>query len=157
MTAPKFMIALFAGLALTPVTAARASDNVQVDADSMEVLDVEHKTIFRGNVIATRPTDKITGDQMVATTEEVKQTDGSSKTVTTFLDATGGITITTKTQSIKGAWAKFYIQEDRLEVGGSVMVVQGKNTVRGEKLTINLKTNHMVVSGGRVHGSFVPK
>jgi lipopolysaccharide export system protein LptA len=137
--------------------AAGASENVQVDADQMEVLDAEHRTIFRGNVIATRPTDQISSSEMVVTTEDVKQSDGSNKSVTTFLDATGGVTIKTKTQTIKGQWAKFYIQEDRLEVGGSVSVVQGKNTVRGNKLTINLKTNHMVVSGGRVHGSFVPK
>jgi lipopolysaccharide export system protein LptA len=157
MKATLNIIALGAALVLGSVQAAHASENVQVDADSMEVLDTEHRTIFRGNVIATRPTDQISSSEMVVTTQDVKQTDGSSKSITTFLDATGGVTITTKSQTIKGQWAKFYIQEDRLEVGGSVSVVQGKNTVRGNKLTINLKTNHMVVSGGRVHGSFVPK
>ncbi len=142
-------------LLFSPVLAL-AAENVQVDADSMEVLDAQHKTVFRGNVVATRPNDQITGAEMVVTTDDVKQTDGSVKTVTTFLDATGGVIIKTKTQTITGEWAKFYIQEDRLEVGGGVKVVQGKNTVRGSKLTINLKTKHMEVTGGRVHGSFVP-
>lgn len=134
----------------------RAADNVQVDADSMEVVDTDHKTIFRGNVIATRPTDQIASAVMIVTTDDVKQPDGSTKSVTTFIDATGGVVITTSTQKITGDWAKFYVQEDRLEVGGGVKVVQGKNTVKGVKLSINLKTNHMQVSGGRVHGSFVP-
>ena len=137
-------------------TAVFAAENVQVDADSMEVLDAQHKTIFKGNVIATRPTDQITGAEMVVTTADIKQPDGTMKTVTNFLDAKGGVKITTKTQTITGDWAKFYIQEDRLEVGGTVKVVQGKNTVRGNRLTINLKTKHMEVTGGRVHGSFVP-
>jgi lipopolysaccharide export system protein LptA len=128
-----------------------------VDADSMEVIDAEHRTIFRGNVVATRPTDKIVGDQMIVTTADVKQPDGSMKTVTNFLDAKGNVTITTKTQTITGDWAKFYIQEDKLEVGGNVQVLQGKTTVRGAKLVINLNSNHMQLSGGRVHGSFVPK
>jgi lipopolysaccharide export system protein LptA len=135
---------------------AHAADNVQVDADSMEVIDSEHKTIFRGNVIATRPTDQIASATMIVTTDDVKQADGSTTSVTTFIDATGGVTITTKTQKITGDWAKFYVQENRLEVGGGVKVVQGKSVVKGTKLSINLKTNHMQVSGGRVHGSFVP-
>jgi lipopolysaccharide export system protein LptA len=156
MTAHKSLFTLISILMLWPL-GLYAAENVQVDADSMEVIDTENKTIFRGNVVATRPSDQITSSEMVVTTAEVKQTDGTTKTITKFLTATGGVVITTKSQTIRGQWAKFYIQEDRLEVGGSVTVVQGKNTVRGAKLTINLKTNHMVVSGGRVRGNFVPK
>jgi lipopolysaccharide export system protein LptA len=94
---------------------------------------------------------------MIVTTAEVQQADGSVRSVTSFLDAKGHVTISTKSQTIKGDWAKFYIQEDKLEVGGNVVVVQGKNTVRGSKLVINLKTNNMQLSGGRVRGSFVPQ
>lgn len=155
MKAVKLSIAT-ALLLMGTLKVVHAADNVQVDADSMEVVDAEHKTIFRGNVIATRPKDQIASAVMIVTTDDVKQSDGSSKSVTTFIDATGGVVITTATQKITGDWAKFYVQEDRLEVGGGVKVVQGKNTVKGVKLSINLKTNHMQVSGGRVHGSFVP-
>jgi lipopolysaccharide export system protein LptA len=156
MTVRTAVLTAVAALSLWP-SSLMAAESVQVDADSMEVIDAEHKTIFRGNVVATRPSEQIASSEMIVTSSEVKQSDGSTKTVTNFLDATGGVVITTKSQTIKGQWAKFYLQEDRLEVGGSVSVVQGKNTVRGSKLTINLKTNHMVVSGGRVHGNFVPK
>ena len=136
---------------------AYGADNVLVDADSMEVFDAEHRTIFKGNVVATRPTDKIVADEMIVTTADIKQPDGTNKTVTNFLDAKGNVTITTKTQNITGDWAKFYIQQDKLEVGGNVRVEQGKTIVRGAKLVINLNSNHMQLSGGRVHGSFVPK
>lgn len=146
---------LFAGL--LHISAANAGENVLVDADSMEVIDAEHRTVFKGNVVATRPTDKIVSDLMIVTTADVKQPDGSMKSVTNFLDAKGNVTITTKTQTITGDLAKFYIQEDKLEVSGNVRVVQGKTTVRGAKLVINLNSNHMQLSGGRVHGSFVPK
>ena len=146
---------LLAGAAYVPL--AYAGDNVLIDADSMEVIDAEHRTIFKGNVVATRPTDKIVGDVMIVTTEDQKQSDGTVKAVTNFLDVKGHVIITTATQTIKGDWAKFYIQEDKLEVGGNVSVVQGKSTVRGTKLVINLKSNHLQMSGGRVHGSFVPK
>lgn len=147
--------AVLAGFIHMPV--AYSAESVLIDADSMEVIEAEHRTIFKGNVVATRPTDKIVADQMIVTTAEQKQSDGTVKTITNFLDAKGHVTITTATQTIKGDWAKFYLQEDRLEVGGNVSVVQGKSTVRGTKLTINLKSNHLQMSGGRVRGSFVPK
>ena len=80
--------------------AAYSADSVSIDADSMEVLDSGLRTIFKGNVVATRPSDKIVGDEMIVTTAEIKQADGTVKTVTNFLDAKGHVTITTKTQTI---------------------------------------------------------
>lgn len=150
-----FAATLLASFVQAPLS--YAGDSVLIDADSMEVIEFENRTIFKGNVVATRPTDKIVGDVMIVSTADQKQSDGTVKSVTNFLDVKGHVIITTATQSIKGDWAKFYIQEDRLEVGGNVSVVQGKSTVRGTKLTINLKSNHLQMSGGRVHGSFVPK
>lgn len=150
-----FAATLLASFVRAPLS--YAGDSVLIDADSMEVIEAENRTIFKGNVVATRPTDKIVGDVMIVSTADQKQSDGTVKSVTNFLDVKGHVIITTATQSIKGDWAKFYIQEDRLEVGGNVSVAQGKSTVRGTKLTINLKSNHLQMSGGRVHGSFVPK
>jgi lipopolysaccharide transport protein LptA len=144
-------------LLLASFSAARAADSVQIDADSMEVIDAEHRTIFKGNVVATRPTDKITSSQMVVTSEDQKQPDGTMQTVTTFIDATGGVVITTDSQTITGDAAKFNIPADRLEVTGNVRVVQGKTTVNSKKVVINLKTKHLQASGGRVHVGFVPK
>jgi lipopolysaccharide transport protein LptA len=144
-------------LLLASFSAARAADSVLIDADSMEVIDAEHRTIFKGNVVATRPTDKITSSQMVVTSEDQKQPDGTMQTVTTFIDATGGVVITTDSQTITGDAAKFNIPADRLEVTGNVRVVQGKTTVNSKKVVINLKTKHLQASGGRVHVGFVPK
>jgi lipopolysaccharide transport protein LptA len=136
---------------------AYAADTVQIEADSMEVIDAEHKTIFKGNVIAKRPTDKIVSSEMVVTSEDQKQADGTMQSVTTFIDATGGVVITTDSQTITGDSAKFNIPADRLEVIGNVRIVQGKTTVNSKKAVINLKTKHLQASGGRVRVGFVPK
>ena len=50
-----------------------AAGNVEVEADQMEIIDAEHKTIFSGNVISTRPSETIKADEMVVTSVEVKQ------------------------------------------------------------------------------------
>lgn len=135
----------------------RAAGNVEVEADQMEIIDAEHKTIFSGNVVSTRPSETIRSDEMIVTTSEVKQTDGTTKTITENVDAKGHVVITTKTQKITGDWAKFKIQTNELEVGGNVLVVQGESKLKGDRLVVDLNTNHLQMSGGRVKGSFVPK
>ena len=57
-------LAIIFGAALH-VNAARAADNVNIEADQMEVIDAEHRTIFMGNVVAVRPKDSIKSDVMV--------------------------------------------------------------------------------------------
>lgn len=137
--------------------AARAAESVNVEADQMEVIDAEHRTIFTGNVIAVRPKDSIKSDVMVVTSSDVKQPDGTMKSVTELLDATGNVLITTKTQKITGSAAKFYIQKDKLEVTGNVVLVQGTSVIKGSHLNVDLKTNRLLMTGGRPSASFVPK
>jgi lipopolysaccharide export system protein LptA len=150
----------FAILALALATmpmAAWAGDAVNVEADQMEIIDAQNQTIFRGNVVATRPTDQIKSDTMVVTSSDKTQDDGSTKSVTELLDATGNVTITTKKQIITGSSAKFFVQKDKLEVTGNVVVTEGTSVIRGTRLNVDLKTNHLTMTGGRVKTSFTPK
>lgn len=135
---------------------ARAGGTVEVEADSMEIIDAEHKTIFRGNVVAKRPTDTIKADEMTVLSTSEKQPDGTMKSVTDRVDAKGSVTILARDAHITGDWAKFDVVHDQLLVGGDVKVVQGSSVVRGQKLNVDLKTFHLNMTGGRVSGSFVP-
>ena len=69
----------------------------------------------------------------------------------------GNVTITTRKQIITGEWAKMDILANTLLVGGRVKLVEGKTTLQGEKLTVDLNTERTLMTGGRVKGSFVPK
>ncbi|MDE2384143.1 MAG: hypothetical protein KGO53_05945 [Alphaproteobacteria bacterium] len=157
--AKTFSAVAIAGLLALPLMrhAAHAASNVDVEADSMEIIDADHKTIFRGNVVAKRPSDTIQADEMVVSSSEQKQADGSSKSVTDFVDAKGNVTINTRDAVITGDWCKFDVLHDQLVVGGNVKLTQGESVVRGQKLNVDLKTFHLQMSGGRVSGSFLPK
>jgi len=136
---------------------AHAAGSVDVEADQMEIIDADHKTIFTGNVIAKRPTDTIKSDKMIVTSEDEKQDDGTTKSITKFVDATGNVTVVTKNATITGEWAKFDVPHDNMVVGGdSVRLVQGTSVILGKHLEVNTKTNHVQMTGGRVSGSFVP-
>ena len=137
---------------------AHAAGSVDVSADNMEIIDAEHKTIFRGNVVAVRTSDTTKSDQMTVTSADEKQTDGTSKSVTKFVDCQGNVNITTKTASITGDWCKLDVLNDKLVVGGAnVTLTQGQTLVNGKQLDVDLKTNRLNMTGGRVTGKFVPK
>ncbi len=123
----------------------------------MEILDADKKAIFRGTVVAVRGTDTIKSDEMVVDYADTKQADGTSKSEVSKLDATGHVTIVTKSQVITGTAAMMNIKANTLLVTGDVKVVQGKTVLRGQKLNVDLNLNKTVMSGGRVKGSFVPK
>ena len=154
----KFM-GLVAGLVLAlplQLHHAGAAGTVDVEADSMEIVDAEHKTVFRGNVVAKRPSDTIKADEMVVSASDQKQSDGTTKSVTDNVDAKGNVSIITRNALITGAWAKFDVIHDQLLVGGDVTVTQGTSVVHGQKLNVDLKNFHLQMSGGRVNGSFAP-
>jgi lipopolysaccharide export system protein LptA len=154
---------ILAGLAVIAMPhfafAAKATGNVQVEADQMEIIDTEQKTIFTGNVISTRPSETIKSDEMVVTNIDVKQPDGTLKSVTDKVNAKGNVVITTKTQTITGTLAVFNVQANTLEVTGAVRVVQGSTNLTGNRLVVNLDNNHLQMTGGkeRVKANFVPK
>jgi lipopolysaccharide export system protein LptA len=167
LSAPAVLVPLALALLLLPArpamsqtetpSSARAAQPVDVSANEMEILDKEKKAIFRGSVDATRGTTNLKSEVLIITYSEVKQPDGTSKTDATALEAKDNVTITTPREVITGDWAKYDPQTEKLVVGGSVKLVQGKSILTGEELQADLKTSQMKMTGGRVKGSFVPQ
>ena len=155
----KLMVSAFvlALMALPLRGAENVSTPVEVEANEMEIIDADKQAIFRGKVNAVRGSQNIRSDVMTVFYADVKQPDGTSKSQASKLDAKGNVTITTRKQVITGEWAKMDILANTLLVGGRVKLVEGKTTLQGEKLTVDLNTERTLMSGGRVKGSFVPK
>ena len=155
----KLMVSAFvlALMALPLRGAEKVSTPVEVEANEMEIIDADKQAIFRGKVNAVRGSQNIRSDVMTVFYADVKQPDGTSKSQASKLDAKGNVTITTRKQVITGEWAKMDILANTLLVGGRVKLIEGKTTLQGEKLTVDLNTERTLMSGGRVKGSFVPK
>lgn len=150
--------ALTVSVMMMPARIAHAEQGpVDVEANEMEIIDVDKQAIFRGAVDAVRGDQHIKSDLMTVYYADTKQPDGTSKSEVSKLDATGNVTVTTKNQIITGEWAKMDVSANTLIVGGHVKLVQGKTTLQGEKLNVDLNTNRTLMTGGRVRGSFVPK
>jgi lipopolysaccharide export system protein LptA len=137
--------------------ATKAGDSIDVESDRMEVSDADKTSVFTGNVVAKRPDMTLNADKLVVNYTEAKQSDGSSKNEVSNFDATGHVVIVTKKQKVTGEWAKLNYKTNDLVVGGNVTVTQGATVLKGPKLEANLDNDQMVMTGGRVRGSFVPK
>lgn len=147
-------------LALMPQAKAQTSTSngaVDIEASEMEILETDKRAVFRGDVVAKRPTDTIRCAEMVVYYVDVKQADGTSNTEVDKLDCKSSVTIVTATQTITGDLAIFHLRQNLLDVTGNVKVVQGKTVLRGPHLTVDLKTKRTKMTGGRVTGRFVPK
>lgn len=130
---------------------------VDIESNEMEILENANQAIFRGNVIAKRPKDTISCQEMLVSYKDVKKADGTTSSDVEKLDCTGDVRIKTETQDISGEKAQFLLLKDQLTVTGNVTVVQGKTVLKGPQLFVDLKTRNTRMTGGRVKGKFVPK
>jgi lipopolysaccharide export system protein LptA len=77
------------------------------------------------------------------------------------LDATGPVTVISKTQVATGDNGSYDKAEDKVRLIGHVTLSDGQNVTKGDKLTYDLKNGLATVDtsakSGRVHGQFTPK
>jgi lipopolysaccharide export system protein LptA len=139
-----------------PKAEKKPQKDVDIESDSMEILEKDKKAIFKGSVKLVRGDTTINSDVMVVTYADVKQPDGTNKTEVTFLDGEGNVKIVTKNQTVTGQKMHMDVKKNTLLVTDTVKVVQGKTIMNGQRLFSDLNTNRSEMTGGRVKGSFVP-
>jgi lipopolysaccharide export system protein LptA len=142
---------------------------VKIDAGSLEVRDKSKIATFSGNV------QVVQGDTTLRckTLQVFYDQDGSGNAMTAAkpgpagqgkirrLEARGNVVVTQKEQTATGETGIFDMAENTVTLNGNVMISQGTNTLKGEKLVVNLTTgvSHIEAgkgSGGRVQGLFLP-
>jgi lipopolysaccharide export system protein LptA len=138
------------------VTQPKVEKDVNIESDSMEIVEKEKKAIFKGNVKLVRGGTTIYSAVMVVSYADAKQPDGKNKTEITFLDGEGNVKIVSKSQTVTGQKMHMDVKKNTLLVTETVKVVQGKTIMNGQRLFSDLNTNRSEMTGGRVKGSFVP-
>ena len=132
-------------------------DPIQIEADSLEVLDRDHNAVFTGNV-NVRQRDTVLKTQRLKVFYEgnaadgaAQATTGSSQKIRRF-EAEGRIMINQKDQTVTGDRGWFDMRSQTAQVTGAVVLTQGKNVARGDKLSVDLATGRYKLenTGGRV-------
>jgi len=84
----------------------------------------------------------------------------------TKLEAKGEVVITSdKDETTTSDWAIYDFRSDLVNIGGNVVLTQGQNVLKGDRLVIDLKTGesrfentgNTAAGGGRIRALFMPK
>jgi len=128
---------------------------VDIEADSMEVLEDRNMVIFTGNVRAVKGDTKLFAKRLEVYLD--KKEDGKDEVREVV--ASGGVRIVKPGMTITGQRARMDIKRDLAWVTGNVVVKRADAVIRGQKLFANLRTNVTRVDAGkrRVRATFTTK
>jgi lipopolysaccharide export system protein LptA len=141
---------------------------VQIEAATLEVRDKDKVATFSGNVHVTQGDTNLRSKSLVVFYDQ--GSDSPMKTAQPGpggqqsirrLEAKGGVVVTQKDQTATGDNASFDMRTNTVTLLGNVLVTQGQNVLRGDRLIVDLTSGiSRVESGkagqGRVQGLFVP-
>jgi lipopolysaccharide export system protein LptA len=129
---------------------------IQIEADRLEVHDEQSLAIYRGNVRVLQ------GDTLLEAPElriffKGEATAGEvAGGKVTRIEAGPGVTVRSGDRVASGDNAVFNMAEDLITIQGNVILTQGQNVVRGERLVVNLATKEGRIEGGRVQTLITP-
>lgn len=126
---------------------------VDLEADSLDVNDMQKVAVFRGDVDAKQDGFAITCAELsayykgeaglldAAAPGAAPKEGGSQSAELTRIEARKNVRVTSKDgQTATGDWADFDAKANKIVMGGNVVLSKGKSMVRGTRLLIDLTT-----------------
>jgi len=153
--AAKQLASTAAGAAGSPLGVFKTDPSAPIDIESarLDVDDRAKQATFKGDVRVVQ------GDFVVRTSELRAHYTGAAGLAepssagdqkpaaqVTLIEARGKVIVTSKNgQNATGDWADFNVKDNQVVLGGDVILTQGKNVVRGTKLTIDMVTGESII------------
>jgi len=141
---------------------------VQIDAASLEIRDKDKAATFSGDVRVQQGDTQLKCKSLVVFYEQGGNVSKTLKAATPGpggsqqirrLEARGGVTVSQKDQTVTGESGIFDMKANTVTLQGGVVMTQGKNVLRGDRLVVDLTSGAARVEsgksgGGRVQGLF---
>ena len=118
---------------------------IDVTADRVTADSVRNTVAFEGNVVARQGDVTLHADRIQA---DYSREAGAIDRI----EAEGNVRFVQEGREARSARATFHNLEQRIVLSGGATLRQGQNTVQGEALTIFLRENRSVVTGGKDGG-----
>ncbi len=146
---------------------------VHIEAATLEVRDKQKEATFSGDVRVTQGDTGMRSKSLVVFYEQDGEAEAGKSTMKAAtpgpggqqrikrLEARGSVIVTQKEQTATGDLGLFDMKTNIVTLTGNVVMTQGKNVLRGDKLMVDLTSGvSRVESGkggqGRVQGLFLP-
>jgi lipopolysaccharide export system protein LptA len=131
---------------------------IEINADSLEVLQKDRRAVFRGNVDARQGRLRLKADEL----EVHYQSKGEASQVAgsiTRIDARGSVFVSLPMETAQGDVGVYDVTAKKITLTGKVVLTRGDNVIRGQRLVLDLATGKSRIEGGggRVRGYFVPR
>ena len=137
---------------------------IEITANSLEVLQNDKIAIFKGNVDAKQGKITLKADKLKV--HYLSNLSSDNQSVSKIL-ADGNVLFSTELETAKSDKGLYDVDRSLITLSGRVTLTQGENILRGNELTIDLKTGKNTMKGddkslgqttkdGRVKGLFVP-
>lgn len=156
-----------AGMAQSVLTgvAFDTSRPLEITADSLEVQQAKQTAVFEGNVQVVQGEIRMRANKLVVHYSDKKSGDSGGPTNISRIDASGKVFLSSPRETAEGDTGVYDVTNKRIDLKGNVVLTQGNNVLRGDKMTLNLITGKSRVEGGgtsggekgRVKGIFVPE
>ncbi|HTS40054.1 MAG TPA: LptA/OstA family protein [Xanthobacteraceae bacterium] len=134
---------------------------VQIKAQSFEIRDKQHTAVFSGSVHVVQGDTQIRCRSLIVTYDP-QGTSGSApaaapgpggRSQISRLEALGGVTVTQKDQVASGDTGIYDLRAKTIMLVGNVVVSQGQQVMRGERLVVDLNTGVSRVESGKSRGA----
>jgi lipopolysaccharide export system protein LptA len=136
---------------------------VQIEAASLEVRDKDKVATFSGNVHVIQGDTDLRSKTLVVFYEgddagkggiKAAQPGPGGSSQIKRLEANGSVLVSQKDQTATGDKGVFDMKTNTITLMGNVVVSQGQNVLRGERLVVDRVTGVSRMEGGRVQGIF---
>ena len=126
---------------------------IDVEADRLDVDDQAKVATFRGDVHAVQAGFTVRTSEMrshysgnAGLAQQLNATEPHPPAQLTRIEARGKVIVTSQNgQDATGDWADFDVKENKVTLGGDVVLTQEKNVVRGTRLVIDMVTGESVI------------
>lgn len=171
-------LALALAAALAPAARAQfdadSSAPIEITADSMEWFQEKRIAIARGNADAVQGRYRLQAETLTAHIKDAageSKGEGQTSNKIERIDAEGAVHLSTPEETASGDTGTYDVTGKVAVLIGNVVLTQGKNVMRGERLDMDLVTGRSKLSagagagteagteptaGGRVKAIFVP-
>jgi lipopolysaccharide export system protein LptA len=141
-------------------------EQIEITANNLAVDQNQKTATFTGQVEAIQGVVKLKADKMIAfyVEEKDQMAKGAISKILTF----GNVFISNDQQTASGDEGEYKVYEEIIELKGSVVLIKGKNIVKGNRIIYNLKTGQSQLfsdnkeiennsNKSRVKAIFIPK
>ena len=112
---------------------------VEMTADKLTVSQSDGSAQFEGNVIIAQGGIRLAASLVTVTYLEAGSIDQ--------LNASGGVTLVTQTESAKAETAEYDLTNRQLMMRGEVVLIQGRNAISADSMNIDLASGAAVMEG----------